>query len=312
MNLYADYARTNQGTGSFNTWTEASNNPSRILFPRRNWEGEEYAGLYDAFALFSNKVQNADEIAFEITRSGGVKRAISLPSAEPEEQSLADLMGRCREFMDLYDPRMFYTADWQLFFDCYREHDFGWVHPRFGSNVPFNDGLLIAEVYDNFLEYLREQSIKRGVRKSLFDWKAGLGHQRAIIHDYLAWLISTYDLLPVRLDLQFMTSAFDDADLLERMSWAPRMHQGWRRVAYQAVSTGKSGETRARIDPVQAMEFRDRFFKKRLGPERHVFERVVGYIVKMERGGKRRANHFHCIFSLMPERERKLRDRSML
>ena len=298
MNLYADKARTHSSVGPFNTSDEPRPSTPCILRPRRNWEGDEYAGLYDEFSLFSRRVHTNDEVAFEIKQINGIKRAVSLPNAAPEEASLADMMGRCREFMDLCDPKLFYTADWQLFFDCYREHDFGGIHPRFGPNMAFNEGMLIAEIYNNFLDHLRKEAVKRRLKKSLFDWKAGLAHQRAIIHDYLAWLVSTYDLIPVRLDFQFLESAFDDADLLERMSWMPRLNEGWRRVASQAIPTGKAGETRARIDPVQAMEYRDRFFKKRLGPERHVFERVVGHIAKMERGGKRRANHFHCIFFL--------------
>lgn len=296
MKLFLDRNSMGEHVGYEGAAIISPNNRLPFQCATRYWESGEHAALYERFTLFLDRVLNSDEIAFDVRYCEGRRRAFALPGTAPEQPNLADWMGSCREFLDLYEPSWSYTADWQLFFDSYREDDFGLAHPGFGPNMPFDERLLMADAYNNFIRTLRQQALERGVKKWLADWKAGLDYQDETIHDYIVALAALFDLLPVRLDFGFHANAVDDADLLERMSWAQRLFQGWTREPSLLVSTGQPGETRARIDPGLAMEYRNRFFKKRNGPERHVFEHMVGFIAKMERGGKQRANHFHCLF----------------
>jgi hypothetical protein len=41
---------------------------------------------------------------------------------------------------------------------------------------------------------------------------------------------------------------------------------------------------------------RERFFDNQRGVDSDLFEHMAWYICKMDTGGKRRANHFHCLF----------------
>ncbi|KVK94131.1 hypothetical protein WS93_27920 [Burkholderia cepacia] len=44
------------------------------------------------------------------------------------------------------------------------------------------------------------------------------------------------------------------------------------------------------------MADRERFFENQNGADRELFEHMVGYVWKMERGGRHGAHHFHALF----------------
>ncbi|MGR8018615.1 inovirus-type Gp2 protein [Burkholderia cenocepacia] len=275
-------------------WLDAG---ERNLIGQRYWEVGEYAKLYQLLQTFMDCVLNTGELAFGVDATGN-GRATDTRNVLVNSRDLAQAMGQCREYMDLYEPNWWYTSDLQLFFDCFREHLFGQVEPGMAAHQPFNEYALVAEVYNDFIDYLRKEAITRRVRKRLADWKAGLVYQNKTIRAYLTELYERYRwLLPVRVDHYFRLDAVDEADLLPRRRWQPGPICGWTRVASNAPSSlGGKGETRARIDPGLAMAYRNRFFENQHGTDHWLFEHMVGYVLKMEVGGKRGANHFHGLY----------------
>ncbi|WP_240658837.1 inovirus-type Gp2 protein [Paraburkholderia kururiensis] len=256
----------------------------------RFWEVGEYSALYRSMVRFMAEVLDTEEMPFDclaepaqLRRNNGV---------------LASAMGQCRSFMDLYDPGWWYTADLKLFFDGYREHPFGLVEPGMAAHAPFTERALVGEAYNDFIAFLRQQAVKRRVRKQLADWKAGILLQRQTIHEYLAELYSLYPwLLIVRIDHFYSEDAVDERDLLPRMSWRPYYTGRWSQVPSDAPSSSEPvGETRARIDTGLAMEHRNRFFRNQHGADGWLFDHMAGSIWKMEAGGQSSANHFHGLY----------------
>lgn len=262
----------------------------------RFWEVGEYSKLYRALIAFVTKVLDTDETPFDIISAAG--RVTQPAQLRAKRGALAAAMGQCRDFMDLCEPRWSYTADLRLFFDCYREHPFGLVEPGMAALDCFNDHVLVGGVYNDFIAFLRQEAVRRRVRKQLADWKAGILLQRQTIHEYLAELYSLYRwLLIVRIDHSYTKDAIDERDLLRRMSWRPGYTRRWSQVPSDAPSSPEPvGETRARIDTGLAMEHRSRFFRNQHGSHGWLFEHMVGSVWKMEVGGKSSANHFHGLY----------------
>ncbi|WP_244121971.1 inovirus-type Gp2 protein [Burkholderia gladioli] len=260
----------------------------------RIWEVGEYPALYRALIRFISEVLNTCEMPFDY---------LAAQSTEPAQlgtgnRVLASAMGQCRQFMDLYEPSWSYTADLKLFFDCYRQHPFGFVEPGMRASDRFNDRVLVAEVYNDFIAFLHQEAVTRRVRKWLADWKLGIMRQRQSIREDLEGLYTLYRrLLVVRIDHSYREDAVDERDLLRRMSWRPSSTGRWVRVPSDTLSSSEAvGETRARIDAGLAMAHRSRFFKNQHGSDGWLFEHMVGSIWKMEVGGQSSANHFHGLY----------------
>ncbi len=260
----------------------------------RFWEVGEYSALYRTLIRFISEVLETCEMPFNCLPASVTEPA----QLGTGNRVLASAMRHCRQFMDLYEPRWSYTADLKLFFDCYREHPFGLVEPGMGAFDRFNEYVLVAEVYHDFIAFLRQEAVMRRVRKHLADWKAGILLQRQTIHEYLAELYALYRwLLIVRIDHSYKEDAVDEHDLLPRMSWRPYSTRQWLQVPSDAASSLEPvGESRARIDTGLAMEDRNRFFKNQHGSDWWLFEHMVGSVWKMEVGGLSSANHFHGLY----------------
>ncbi|MBR8091831.1 inovirus-type Gp2 protein [Burkholderia cenocepacia] len=261
----------------------------------RYWEIGEYAELMQQLECFLETVLETDQVPFDIRDQAGQQRAVR-NLAYSGYRSLSGFMSQCALWMDLYWPGYAYSADLQLFFDCFMQHPFAQVfgNGTLSSNV---DKAVAANLYNDFVGCLRMEAVRRGVRKWLWNWRGNLSSQETSIRHYIGTLQARHKtLLPVRVDLYYADFAADDNDALVRMGWTMEPGAGWVQVLSNAPVGHGRAETRARIDPRVAMQDRDLFFGNRRGADRALFDPMVGHICKMEQGGRHRANHFHCIF----------------
>ncbi|RBB36775.1 hypothetical protein DPV79_24265 [Burkholderia reimsis] len=261
----------------------------------RYWEIGEYAELMQQLECFLETVLETDQVPFDIRDQAGQQRAVR-NLGYSGYRSLSGFMFQCALWMDLYWPGYAYSADLQLFFDCFMQHPFAQVFSNgtLSSNV---DKAVAANLYNDFVGCLRMEAVRRGVRKWLWNWRGNLSSQETSIREYIGTLQARHKtLLPVRVDLYYADYAADDNDALVRMGWTMEPGAGWMQVLSNAPIGHGRAETRARIDPRVAMQDRDLFFGNRRGVDRTLFDPMVGHICKMEQGGRHRANHFHCIF----------------
>lgn len=261
----------------------------------RYWEIGEHRSLMQQLESFLDSVLETDQVPFDIRDEWGRERAVRNPKVLSDYRSLAGFVQQCGDWMDLYWPGYAYRADYQLFFDCFSQHPFaqvcGYGEPR------VDDKARVAKLYNNFVNGLRMDAVRRGVKKSLSGWRSNLDDQEATIRRYLTALTALYPaLVPIRLDLNYAEYAFDGDDALQRMGWAVSQEGFWLQVPFDASVVHGRAETRARIDTARAMADRDSFFDNQRGADKHLFERMVGYVCKLEQGGWHRANHFHCVF----------------
>jgi len=263
---------------------------------KRYWEVGEHAQLLAEMESFLSSVLETQQIPFDIRQQHGRFQIVRNPVGVSRYRNLSGFLTRCGAFMDIYRPDDSYRADLQLFFDCFQQHP---LAKAFGYGVAkgAGDDVRAASLYNDFVNLLRGEAIRLKVKKRLSDARANLWDQETSIRRYLHCLHAHYRLLvPVRMDLFYAESAADEVDAMERTSWnVSHDGIGWPVPSMAMVGHGRA-ETRARIDTSVAMADRDRFFENQRGVDRAVFRHLVGYICKLEQGGKHRANHFHCIF----------------
>jgi hypothetical protein len=264
------------------------------------WECGEYRHMYSQLIVFMDNVLNTAQIPFEIRQNRRGKTAVRIPLADKTWRSLAGFYSRrelCK-LMGLYFPGRAYSADLQLFFDCFLEFELFKRCVFVNPDLPVGYQQLIeGEAYNAFIAYLRREAVVRNVRKKVIDWRDGLKAQAASIRDYIAALSEAYrTLLIVRVDLYYAERAWDLGDALQRMDWELDETGGWVQVPSRLPSPYNVPlwETAGRIDTAVAMRDRDRFFDNQRGADKALFEHMVGHLTKMETGGQRRSNHFHC------------------
>ncbi|WP_193727145.1 inovirus-type Gp2 protein [Burkholderia sp. BE17] len=261
----------------------------------RYWEIGEYAELLRQLESFLDSVLETNQIPFDIRYQGGRQQAVRNPIGVPGYRNLSGFLPLCGQWLDVYWPGYVYSADLQLFFDCFMRHPLAQVY-GYGGTVVI-DQALAACLYNDFVGYLRMEAVRRGVRKWLSDWRGNLDDQEASVRRYLGTLQGLYRvLLPVRMDLYYAHYAADDCDAMQRLHWAVSEQGVWMPVSSNLSIGHGQPETRARFDAAAAMADRDRFFGNRRGADRVLFDSMVGHICKLEQGGRHRANHFHCVF----------------
>lgn len=259
----------------------------------RGWELGEYLELYNGLVEFMGSVLSNAYIPYQIRHDCGIKYAIT---ARP---TLTRHLRWCHAYMDLYWPDRYFSADLQLFFDCYRAGPL-WTSRAdaafFDPNTREPDGMLLAERFNELVAYMREQARARSVAKKLSDWKRGLNDQEASIGEYLdALLFEHPDILPMRADLGFEKTVGVECDAMPRMSWQVDEAGRWSQVQSMEPSSGVGWETRARIDPSLVMQFREKFFDSKQGADRELFEHLIGYVSKVEQGANHGAYHVHVV-----------------
>ncbi|QJW78728.1 hypothetical protein [Burkholderia glumae] len=268
----------------------------------RYWEIGEHHELMQQLQSFLDTVLETNQIPFDIQPEYGREHAVRNPVGVAGYRSLSGLLPSCGRWMDLYWPGYAYSADLQLFFDCFMQHPFARVFSA-GHELPAVDKAYAANLYNDFVCCLRTETVRRGVRKTLGDARANLRDQAVSIGRYLGELVSRYkSLVPVRVDFYYQQDAFEADDAMPRGSWTLTHDGGWMPVASDLPMVLGRPETRARFDTAVAMAHRDNFFANQRGADTHLFERKVGHVCKLERGGRSGANHFHCIFLIDGQR----------
>lgn len=156
----------------------------------RYWEVGEYAELMQQLLSFLDTVFETAQVPFSIRDDKGYRLAVRNPVGASNYRSLAGFLPLCGQWMDLYWPGYAYSADMQLFFDCFMQHPFSRVF-GFDNSMMAVDQTTAASLYNDFIAVLRMEAVRLGVRKSLIDWRANLSEQGMAIRRYLGELAAT-------------------------------------------------------------------------------------------------------------------------
>ena len=287
-----------QDANSFNQFDLTSplqRNARQVVSLSRYWEVGEYASLLNNHDRFLDSVLHSTQVPFDIRIQWGREVAVRNPIGVSGYRSLVGFLPLCAQWMDLYWPGYHYSPELQLFFDCFQQHPFAsvFVYGVIGAQY---DYVYVRKLYNDFVNCLRTEAMRRSVVKSLSDRRRSLLDQEQAIRGNFAKLQAGYpSLLPFRCDLHYADYAMSDADARLRIGWA-LPNGSWMEFASNIPSGHGRPETAARFDASIAMAERDRFFDNQRGADGDLFKHMVGYISKMEQGGTYRANHFHCVF----------------
>lgn len=226
------------------------------------------------------------------------------PVADTKRKHLGGFLPKFDLSMDLFWPGYYYSPDMRLFFDVLSSHPIARLR-KADSSRTVSAMKWQAELYNQFIADLREEGIRRNVKKQLSDWRGGLTEQAHSIREQLVAIRAfNKGLLPLRVDMYYGATAAVEADAMPRSCWGAYSRALHADDHFDASGWVGGFEVRARIDPARAMQDRASFFENRKGADRELFDAMLAYLCKMEVGGRHRANHFHVLFLFDAERVR--------
>lgn len=259
--------------------------------------GEYHRHSFD-LTLFMRAVLGGDQTPFEI-RDEGESRGVVRTRRAADARNLSGYFSKCRNLMDLYWPETAYSPDFQLFFDCYRNHVFG----RLGLGSSFTqrlpNGMLAAEMFNDFVGYLREQAVERKVKKALWRLrKEGVDYQQRTIGRWFEGAAALdRKMLPFRAELLFPECAAIESEMVPHLCW--RFTDGkWIQLPSVDRLGDGNAEYHCRIDVRAAMEARDLFFDNKRGADADLFDVLGPHLCKAEVGGHHGALHLHVAFMI--------------
>ncbi|SDQ79363.1 hypothetical protein [Paraburkholderia tuberum] len=165
----------------------------------RIWKTGNYGWLFKRLVKFMDAVLYSKLMPFHIEQTGKRKKVT-------DASHLASFYRQCHQFMDLYWKGQAYSPDFELFFECFRKHPkIGYCLFQ-GSRWNLEEGLCEAEVFNDFVTYLRREAIAGNVKKKIADWKAVLKDEKKSIRKYVIELARMYSkVLAVRVDMGYLT-----------------------------------------------------------------------------------------------------------
>lgn len=260
------------------------------------WPLGEYTRRSLDLTLLMSAVLKGEQTPFEIRGEGERKRAVRTRRAV-DARNLSSYFSKCQGLMDLYSLGEAYRPDFQLFFDCYRNHMFGRLGPGKSLLQRLPNGTLAAEMFNDFVGYLREQAIERKVKKALWRLKKeGVDYQRETIDRWFSGAAALdRRMLPFRAELLFPECAAVESEMLPHLCW--RFIDGqWVHVPSMDRLGDGNAEYHCRIDVRAAMGARDLFFGDIRGVDADLFDVLGPHLCKVEVGGRHGALHLHAVF----------------
>lgn len=246
----------------------------------------EYSSHLWMLIQFVELVLTTDEPAFDITMTG-LRARVKVAS------KLGDFFKSFSGFLELYSDGVEYSPDIALFFACLREHPL--LHmPLHAAGLVLGEGQVVAHVFNDFIDVMRERATKLGTRKKMTDWKRNANKNLARTRLYVNELFERYARLEViRVDLLYRKTAITQDSVRK----ANEALQVAAQMGLNCFMDGREApdepENLARIDVRTAKADMTNFLRGMRGNP--VFDHMVGYIWKMEwsRWG---GYHFHCVF----------------
>ncbi|SCV02142.1 conserved hypothetical protein [Cupriavidus necator] len=205
---------------------------------------------------------------------------------------LADCFRHFNQLIEICPEGFVYAPDVELFRSCYQSHakiaECTFQNPKWLRT----DALLEAEVFNDFIAYMRKEAARQGVRKAIRDWKYGMTiRQKEKIAKYLRTMPNrTTKLLAVRCELQYREVAQSADDVMVRA-----IEEGVPALRFEDFGEGELPECRARLDSGVAMRHRDRFLANRYGKDRRLFDSLIGQVWKIEQS-EAGVIHHHVLF----------------
>ena len=112
----------------------------------RYWEVGEHHELMQQLQSFLDTALETSQIPFDIRHQYGREHAVRNPVGVAGYRSLSGFLPSCGHWLDLRWPGYFYSADLQLFFDCFMHHPFARIF-GYGGSVGNVDKALAANLY---------------------------------------------------------------------------------------------------------------------------------------------------------------------
>jgi hypothetical protein len=252
----------------------------------RVWVCGEYSAVFIKLVNLLKFVLNTQDIAYDVKWKGNRKHVRN------HSEGLANCFQRLNWLPDICLSGWACAPDIRLFLDCFASHPDMRGCACIDPGALVRDDLIEAEVFNDFVAYMRGEAKRRGVKKAMHNWAYGAtAVEKRSIQRYLKTMPNaSTKLLTVRAEFQYREEAVSEADVMIRSSLMSVPGQFHDRRRDRGVP-----ECAARFDPERAMADRDCFVANPLGKDKELFEHLLGYVWKIEQD-ENGIIHHHVLF----------------
>lgn len=237
---------------------------------------------------FCKEVTTCDNTAFDIQVNRRGKKVAN--AASPLHRYYRSIYS----FRKLYARDLTFAPQLELFFDCYRRHPIRDLYLE-GINDLLPDGRLVAEIFNDFISFMRTEGASLRIRKKVTDWERNTTENIKRLDTYVPALFDRYArLVVIRIDFLYKAARVDEPSLRaanERLLELASEDQ----VAYltnkQAVGFQECN-TVSRVDIKEVLRDRAHLFENMRGKPL-LFQHMVGHVWSLE-WSRAAGYHLHC------------------
>lgn len=251
------------------------------------WLVGDYPARLNLLVLYMELVLDTDDVPYTIVMELGRKRAVAA-------SKLAIYTAKFPRFYDLYIPDVEFSPELALFFDCLRKHEIKNLSNLASPSKEVANTVIIGEIANDFVAFLRNEALKRGTRDKMNDWKRNPDKNRDSLRACIEALFKRKSrLLVIRVDLLYHATVVPEGGF-EHINTKLREGAEKARMNYFfGTDIKRAPENPARIDGVIARGHLKAFLDRM--DRNPVFKHLEGYVWKME-WSRWSGFHYHCVF----------------
>lgn len=254
----------------------------------RIWLVGQYSGALLQLIRFMNLVVYGKKLAYAIRMVDGRKKAVPV-------SKLAHYFDLVHGFLELYSIDLAYAPQIQLFFDCYQKHRIrDGILDRL-NRITVGDEIE-AEMFNDFIEYMRKQGNCIDVKRKVADWERNSKKNLKRLHSYVNALFDykRARLLVLRIDFLYKRACLSEEEAYQMNGKLQELGTLDQMAYLNGKEDTRERETVARIDIREVMKDRDHLFEN-MREKPTLFRYLVGHVWSIEysRAG---GYHMHCAF----------------
>ncbi|WP_159082891.1 DUF3296 domain-containing protein [Burkholderia mayonis] len=224
---------------------------------------------------FMDGVIRTKDVAFKIQARKGRKVAVA---SSPLARGF-DLLGA---MVRVYSRGFHFSPQLRLLFDCFATHEIRRCLRR-NRNLPFDKDRIEAEVFEEFIAFLREEGARIGIVSQMNDWEnASNGNEKSVLNYIGALFSRNSSIVPVEMQLFYKKSCVDELRLHEVAEMVAKEEADDMACLYRREDTVDAlPEALRQHDVTEVIGDRDRLFRN-MRSKRSIFGNMVGYVWRLD------------------------------
>ena len=224
---------------------------------------------------FMRKVIYTNELCYETHTGFKLKR-------KPKLSRLGTHLKHLKQYSGIYSRHYTFHPALAFFFETYRSHRISDVNFYYHPADIVGDGEVVSDVFDDFLELMRQDAKDIGLKKKISDWDSKIKKNRKRLSEFEAEIFGRYArVYAVRLDLEYLKTLFS-ADEIFRLMASDADQKTLDSDWYMGGEDISEPEELRGLVPFEEVQSDRRRLLANMKGKKSLFEHLVGYVWRIE------------------------------